>query len=109
MNALDVVRWLLAVPLGLFGAWVTVCNYACVYLGLFRGKHHSLVPLLGGACVGLAWLLCPVVGGRSWAWIPLAVDPGGLLLLLLCVCFFGRMFLRGGGAEPGAAADRPGE
>jgi hypothetical protein len=108
VEASDVIRWLLAVPLGLFGTWVIGCNFACVYLGLVRGKHHSLTPLLGGTCVGSAWLLCPAAGGRSWAWIPLAVDPGGLLLLLLFVSALLAGLFRGGTAEPGATTDRAG-
>jgi hypothetical protein len=109
VDALNIVRWLIAVPLGLFGVWAMVCNYACIALWLFRGEHHSLVPLVGGVCVALAWLLCPAMGGRVCAWIPLALDPGCLLMLLASVSYFAVMSLRGYNAERAAAPDRPRE
>jgi hypothetical protein len=101
MDALDLGRWLIAVPLGICGAWVTLCNYACIALGLFRGKHHSMVPLLGGAFSALALLLCPAVHRWSWAWVPLAVDPGCLLLFVLGGPFLIRECVRAGKADSG--------
>ena len=95
VDPLDVVRWLIAVSLGLFGACGTVCNYACIASWLFRGEHRSMVPFVGGVCMALAWLMCPAVSSRGWAWIPLVLDPGCLLLLLVSVPFFIVMFLRG--------------
>jgi hypothetical protein len=83
MDTVDVLRWLLAVPLGLFGVWVTACNYACIYLGLVRREHHSIVPLVGGTCVALAWLLCPAAVARGWAWLPLAIDPGSWVCVIV--------------------------
>src|SRR5438477_11409690 len=70
----ELFRIIPAGVLAFVGLWIAGCNVSCVYLGLFRGKHHSLIPLLGGGFLSVAWLVYPVIGGRTWAWIPLGVD-----------------------------------
>jgi hypothetical protein len=102
----EVIRWLLAVPLGLLGAWAVLCNYACVALALLRGQHHSVVPLLGGGLLAVAWLLCPATEA-AWGWVPLALDPGCWVCLLAGAYFLVGVSWRRGRAEPVAAADRP--
>jgi len=72
------VAWIPVALLGSFSTYVISMNVAAVYLGLFRREHHSLGPLLGGGAGAIAMLLCPLPGVRSWAWVPLVVDPGCL-------------------------------
>jgi hypothetical protein len=102
-NAVDSIRWLIAVPLGLFGLFGIVCNFACVV------KQRSLVPLVGGACVALAWLLCPAMGGRVWAWVPFVLDPGCWIILAACIYIFVVVPLRRRRVEPDATDDWPRE
>src|SRR5262245_45732579 len=87
MDIVDAIRWLFAVPLGLFGLWVTLCNYGCIVVSITRGRNHSTVPLIGGGSLSLAWLLCPALGAKSWAWIPLVIDPACALVLTLAAAY----------------------
>jgi hypothetical protein len=71
--------------LALFSLYFISMNLGCVYLGLIRRERHSLGPLLGGGAGSLAMLLLPLPELRSWAWVPLAVDPGCLYAALALV------------------------
>jgi len=73
---LEVIRWACAILLGLLGIYVTGMNYNCIYLGLVRKKHHSLIPLIGGGACALALLVSPVTSIRHWIWLPLVLDLG---------------------------------
>ena len=78
MQDLPAIRWIVAVPLGVLGAWVIVGNFACLALGLARRRHASMVPLIGGVLASASLLACPLRGSSRVAWLPLVVDPGCL-------------------------------
>jgi hypothetical protein len=77
------LRWVASALLGVLGAWLVACNYACIVIGLTRRQHHSMIPLIGGIALAAALLTCPAPGATRWAWLPLVVDPGCLLVALV--------------------------
>ncbi|HSU53978.1 MAG TPA: hypothetical protein VLT36_07980 [Candidatus Dormibacteraeota bacterium] len=89
MNAYDVfvylMRWIFAVAFGVIGWGIIVANFGCVYAWVVRREHHSmmLIPAVAGifALVGMA--LCPVQVVRKLAWVPLVVDLGFFLTVIL--------------------------
>lgn len=107
-DVVDAIRWLFAVPLGLFGAWIVVCTYGALISSMRTGRRYSMIPLFGGGLVSLAWLLCPALGAKSWAWIPLVIDPSCALLFVVTAVFWSMRLLRGGRAEGPAALDKGG-
>ena len=76
--------WLLAILLGGPGLLWIVGNIYFFLRGHLLREHHSLVPFVGGvlACVGM--LLSPIEAVRSFAWVPLLIDPGCSFVL---ACF----------------------
>jgi CHASE2 domain-containing sensor protein len=80
-----IFRWLITSTLGILGAWLTALNWSCIVIWYARRRHHSMIPLVGGGSLALALLACPMAGTTRWAWIPLIVDPGCLLMMLLLV------------------------
>lgn len=73
-----------ALVLGCAGAFVLAFNIVIAIRAVVwraRVRHISGVPFLGGATACLALLM--VGPSRAWAWIPLVVDPCGLLPFLV--------------------------
>ncbi len=69
--------WIIMLPVFLLGALLISMNYYLwLYLGYVRRGHHSPVPFLGGAICSSALLFSPVAEIRTWAWLPLLLDPG---------------------------------
>lgn len=80
MSLRAILYGVLAGAVFLCGAWIIILNYyGWVYLGLVRRKSRSPIPLLGGLFC-FAVLRSPVVAVHSWAWLPVILDPGCLLL-----------------------------
>ena len=77
----DVLRWVIAVAFAGFGALATTANYA--YIAMSRPeRHYSLIPLLGGSSIAVGLLVCPVYGLAHYAWLPLLLDPGCILMIV---------------------------
>jgi hypothetical protein len=76
-----VVYLLIAVFVSL-GAWATIGNYAAI----MQRKGGSLSPLLGGLLLAAAMFLYPAARVRHYAWIPLVLDPG-CLVMFACALF----------------------
>jgi hypothetical protein len=77
------VRLTLAMMLAALSAAAVVGNIGIILRQLFLGrKGVSLVPLVGGLSGALAVLTFPREGLAIWFWIPLALDPGTLILIL---------------------------
>jgi hypothetical protein len=76
MHAYQIIRWVVAVPVGLLGWWIIILNFAIAYRSLARREHHSWVPFLGGFLAFLGMGLCPLPRVQKFAWIPLLVDCG---------------------------------
>jgi hypothetical protein len=85
MKAYIILRWLITLMLGIVGAWLTALNWSCVVSWYARRRHSSMFPLIAGVSLALALIACPIAGSARWAWIPLIVDPGCLLLIILTI------------------------
>src|SRR5262245_30376794 len=78
-----VLLWLLTGLLTIFGAVGTIGNFVGIALAVFRGRSYSLAPFIGGGFLAIAFWICPVVELNRYAWIPLLVDPGCALMIVL--------------------------
>ncbi len=85
MNVRDWEVWAASGTVALFGCWIIILNYLVVVEYYRHGRHHSRIPLLGGALLTTAIVLSPLPRPARFAWIPFVIDPGGLLLLVATV------------------------
>ena len=74
MHVYELIRWLIAVVVGLFGWWIILLNFSTVYQWYVHRKHHSTVPLFGGFLGFLGMGACPLHQVQRFAWVPLAID-----------------------------------
>jgi uncharacterized membrane protein YuzA (DUF378 family) len=89
MHAPDnTIQWAVSsVFLALF-VFVATLNWMTVWAAIFRGKHSSWVPLVGGLFgVAGVWLL-PIAHSHFYWWLPLILDWGCLPGLLSTAWFF---------------------
>ncbi len=86
IESLDDLRWLLAVLAAVFGLIAFLLNYRLILSWLLRRKRGSMIPLYGGGCLALSLLLVPIAGLAYYAWLPLVLDPG-CLLMVVCVVY----------------------
>jgi hypothetical protein len=77
----DYLRWGFAALLACFGLYVALLNVSCIWMWYFRRRHGSMVPLLGGGAIALALLIVPLPEFAAYAWLPLLIDPGCLLMI----------------------------
>ena len=83
--------WLFA---GVF-LWVALGNLGILLRWYVRGKHGSLIPLVGGLSGIEACFTLPFPTPRHWWWMPLIADLGSAHLACAMVLFlFGRAFKR---------------
>lgn len=76
MHLSDILRWLLAVVIGMFG-WVMVSvNIRILFAWFVRKERGSMIFPVGGFFALLGMALCPLTQIRRFAWIPVAVDMG---------------------------------
>jgi hypothetical protein len=78
------LRWLAFSILLFVGAWVIIANWV---IPLRRGGG-SLIPIIGGVFVAIAFAVVPVDTIRWLWWVPLIVDLGCLPILLLATGAF---------------------
>jgi hypothetical protein len=77
-----IIHWLITASVFQLGAWVIFLNcYSWLYPGFIKREHHSPIPSLGGTLCSLALFFSPAAGVRSWAWLPLILDPGCVYLI----------------------------
>ncbi len=85
---MEIVQWSVAVALLGLSAWIAILNACVAWIGL-RGRKSppSSIPLIGGmfGVIGL-WVM-PGGVGRAWAWLPLVLDFGCLLLVCRVVIY----------------------
>jgi hypothetical protein len=93
MHVYEIFRWVLAVPLTLFGSWIVILNFVIVYRWWARREHHSFVPLFGGFLAFIGLGLCPLRQVQRFAWVPLAVDI--VYCVLTLTIGFAAMLLKG--------------
>jgi hypothetical protein len=73
------LRIVLAVMLGLFSGWAVASNYVILAIAA-RGRHISMIPVVGGLVGAAAVALAPWRYSPWWA-IPLILDPGCALMV----------------------------
>lgn len=75
------LKLVIGIILSLFGGYITIMNWLCVYYSCKENKFHSAVPLLGGVSltVGSA-LILNVLCKRLWllSFLGLVIDYGSL-------------------------------
>jgi hypothetical protein len=74
--------WLIAVPLFIVFAYITLSNLWIILRFYICGKRGSTFPLLGGLIGFFGICLAPSDTIKSYWWVPFVLDPGSLLLLL---------------------------
>jgi hypothetical protein len=57
-----------------FGTVISLLNWVYVYLSWRTGRHHSLIPLIGGVRLLIGALLVPSL--RPFAWVAVFFDAG---------------------------------
>lgn len=90
MSLVNAFRWAVTVLFGAAGLSFIVMNCALMVDSVINRNRHSLVPLVGGALGCAALLICPVGRTYRWAWLPLVIDVGGLLVVALTLHVFVR-------------------
>jgi hypothetical protein len=71
-----IMRWSAVAVLLALGAWCIAINTTIVVRYLSKGRGGSMVPLIGGCFLSLAWLAAPISYSKAWAVLPLLLDPG---------------------------------
>ena len=102
------LAWIASGALALLGSWITILNYSAVVSSYRHGRHHSLIPLLGGVGLAAAMLLIPLPRVAKFAWLPLVIDLGCLYALvgLLYAVVVQGSFRNKGGRKCGQRAPR---
>jgi hypothetical protein len=81
---IDFLRWTIFAVLGTIGGLMIIGNWSII-IGLFL-KHlprgASFIPL-GGLIAAIGCVVCPDSRVRSFAWLPVVIDPGTVIILPL--------------------------
>ena len=84
---MNTMRWILATPLFLLGAWIIAYHWRLVVLFIrmrFFGCHHkweSSVPLAGPIFICLGSLASPSPELLRWSWLLFVIDPATYTLV----------------------------
>lgn len=80
VGQLDVARYVVAVPLAVLFLWGTAFNLWVCSGALFPGRKRPSIGPGPGLFGAVAMLVMPVEGLWRYAWIPLIVDPGTVII-----------------------------
>lgn len=78
---MNTIRWILAAPLFLLGAWAILYHWRLIVLFIrvrFFGCQHkweSSVPLFGPICICLGCLVAPMPALLRYCWLSFVIDP----------------------------------
>ena len=72
-------RILIFFPLAVVSAWIIVGNWVCMIAARTKKRSYSLVPLVGGM-LGVMACRCGPEAIRPYAWVPLLLDLGTLVV-----------------------------
>ncbi len=75
------IKWSAVIGLFALGTYTAAVNIAIVVQFLRRGRGRSMIPLLGGALLSMAWLAAPLPFSKGWAALGFLLDPGCAYLL----------------------------
>ena len=84
---MNTIRWILAAPLFLLGAWAILYHWRLIVLFIrvrFFGRQHkweSSIPLVGPICICLGSLVAPAPELLRYAWLPFLIDPATYTLV----------------------------
>jgi len=93
---MDTLRWVLCVFLGGPAAVMLLLNWVAMVSSLRARKAYSFgLPFLWGISGALGCVICPAVYMQRLAWVPLALDPSILLMVLVPPLTGLRKLLRG--------------
>lgn len=73
-------RYVIAAVVALLGLSCIVVNFVIIFRYLRHQKTSSLVPLVGGVLFAVGMVMTLQRDVCRWAWVPLAIDPGGVWL-----------------------------
>jgi len=67
----------------LFGVFVAVANWVCLYTRIYTDKNApSTIPLLGGIFMFIGFYFFPSNPVTGWAWLALLLDYGCIPMLV---------------------------
>ena len=96
---MSTIRWILAAPLIVLGAWAILYHWRLVVLFVrvrFFGRSHkweSSVPLFGPICICLGSLVAPVPGFARYSWLWFLIDPATYILAVSLPFLFRQLAL----------------
>jgi hypothetical protein len=95
---MTVAAWFISLLLLFLGGWAMITNWVIP----LRPKGGSLIPVIGGVFVAIAFVTIPFKVLHGFWWLPLIVDLGCLPLLVLAGGHFAWRSLtkRDGGQGP---------
>ena len=76
---MSILSWVVTTLLLFLGGWITIANWIIP----MRPKGGSLIPVIGGAFVAIAFAISPLGVLNGFWWLPLILDLGCLPLLIL--------------------------
>jgi hypothetical protein len=79
--------WIIAAPLFLLSVWISFSNLWIILRFYLFGKRGSTVPLIGGLFGVFGICFAPSDTLKNYWWVPLALDPGSLPLLIHTLVF----------------------
>lgn len=72
---MDILLWIVCIVLVAFGALPTLGNWDVLVRGMLLRRSGSTIPVIGGICILLGLLACPVPAVSKWWYLGLIVDP----------------------------------
>ena len=72
---MSILLWIVCIVLVAFGAMPTLGNWDVIVRGILFRSHGSMVPWIGGICILLGLLACPVPVVSKWWYLGLIADP----------------------------------
>lgn len=80
---MDIARYIFAILLGILGLIITLANWSAVIKYIKnKNKEFSLVPLLGGVLLCIAFAIFPNNPYIYLCWIGLIIDTGCLPMVI---------------------------
>lgn len=73
------LKWIIAIPLLLAGAWIIMLNAAVFWKRhVQKRESSSWIPFLGGMLGAAGLLLVPLAPAHKWWWLPFFLDWGSI-------------------------------
>jgi hypothetical protein len=85
---IDFLRWTIFAVLGTIGGLMMIGNWSIIVGLLLKrlpqkpSEGISFIPL-GGLIAAIGCVVCPVSRVQSFAWLPVVIDPGTVIMLAL--------------------------